>query len=75
MMNGLEVKEDEFRNLNTDMKLLVMFQNLAEIRNRGPCQIDKCDTRFKKLERHKWWVLGGVAGVGAAFSFLKFWRS
>jgi hypothetical protein len=80
MPNG--VKKDTFLAANTDSKLSILYdiqlttmeaiKDLrcmdTKINDHCTAQKNECDQRFRKLERHYIWILGGVAALSVIAS-------
>jgi hypothetical protein len=80
MTNGLFIKEvEDFETLPPEKQRVLLFRNVLEIREQKGCQIEKCEDRFKNIEKRKWWNTAASAGGGIIGGFtamivkFKFW--
>ena len=62
MANGIKVDEKTFETLDHDKQMIALFQAVVRTNDNLTSQYDKCEPRFKTLEKRKW-VDKGIAGV------------
>lgn len=72
MSNGISISKETFLELDTDAKLIAVFDVLVAVHSQCRCRLEKCDARFDKLENRKKWdttasaffgVIGGAAAM------------
>ena len=71
-MNGLQIDEDKFKTLSVDDQRLALFQNVVHIKEKVSDQMIKCNGRFKKLEREKWYQRGLIGAAVGLFGLVKY---